>query len=538
MALSSDLGGFFTVSGSAGSSLVLDLSQTEFFLEPEPHLVAEGALRRSLAVELDSNALVDKFEIVVTAKPAIATLAAEVAQVRISGALDLIIDFGAPRTVAMVRPGGGFDLDQVMSWNGMAFAIDVPFHTSLFGSTGILDETRTERLLLKLSGNGDKAALIAETLLVLPDAPSDLELRIDDGPPVWRNSGAVRLEPGTDLSPDGFNQNGERLVDLTAALAALTGNPVAPEAKTFRLELTSRTAGRLDLAAPPERRSLRHVWRAGAANDNAPRLAFAEEGAQALPLTASGMPGDAALGEIRVTVKGVAPPERVQPPVGPDPSDLVEIVLDANRAALVRLDVDPRIASLSGLRLPLTVGPGGAQATVALWSSTAAGEPDAPVASAVSKPVPLDEGAERWVSFAFNPPVIPVGAPLWAAVLIGRGQAIWRPTLAAAVADEAGSLRIGPAAGPWYPLPALFDRRSGNEFGLLRGRLRSMGLPGKATPIAPVRLDAGLAPVEITPSDAGVRVSVPATQAARALTVTTLTAMTVTFADIDLVTTG
>ena len=79
-----------------------------------------------------------------------------------------------------------------------------------------------------LTGNGDKAALIAETLVVLPDAPSDLELRIDDGPPVWRSNGAVRLEPGTDLSLDGFNQNGQRLVDLTAALAALTGNPVAP----------------------------------------------------------------------------------------------------------------------------------------------------------------------------------------------------------------------------------------------------------------------------------------------------------------------
>ena len=60
----------------------------------------------------------DKFEIVVTAKPAIATVAAEVAQVRIGGTSDLIIDFGAPRTVAMVRPGGGFDLDQVLSWNG------------------------------------------------------------------------------------------------------------------------------------------------------------------------------------------------------------------------------------------------------------------------------------------------------------------------------------------------------------------------------------------------------------------------------------
>ena len=184
------------------------------------------------------------------------------------------------------------------------------------------------------------------------------------------------------------------------------------------------------------------------------------------------------------------------------------------------------MTNLSGLRLPLAVGPGGAQAVVALWSSTAAGEPDAPIAAGVSKPAPLDEGAERWVSFAFDPPLAAPGAPLWAAVLVGRGQASWRPTLAAADTEEAGSLRIGPAAGPWYPLPALFDRRPGNAFGLLRGRLRSTGLPGKATPIAPVGLDAGLEPVEVTPSEAGIRVSVPAASAARALTVTALAAMT------------
>ncbi len=234
----------------------------------------------------------------------------------------------------------------------------------------------------------------------------------------------------------------------------------------------------------------------------------------------------------------------MQPPVGPEPSDLVEIVLDANRAALVRLPTDTRLASLAGVRLPLAAAPGGAQATVALWSSTAAGEPDAPIPAGVSKPVPLDAGAEAWISFAFDPPFMtaPVApaaaAPLWAAVLVGRGQATWRPTLVADAADETGALRMGPAAGPWYPPPALFDRRPGNLFGRLRGRLRSIGLPGKATPIAPVRLDAGLASVEVTPNDAGVRASVPASPTGRTLTVTALAGMTVTLAGIDLVTTG
>jgi hypothetical protein len=227
-------------------------------------------------------------------------------------------------------------------------------------------------------------------------------------------------------------------------------------------------------------------------------------------------------------------------------SALAEIVLDANRAVLVRVPSDARIASLTGLRLPLAIGSGGAQATVALWSSTGAGEPHAPIPAGLSKPVALDEGPERWVSFAFDPPFVaappapPAIAPpvLWAAVLVARGQATWRPTLIADAADPTGSLRTGPAAGPWYSLPALFDPGSANVFGRLRGRLRLTGSPGKATPIAPVRIDAGLAFVEVTPSDAGVRSSIPGPAAGRTLTVTALTAMTVTLADIDLVTTG
>lgn len=546
MALPSQSRGFLTIGGPAGTFLVPDISEFALF-EPEPDLIAEGALRRSIEIELDANALVDKFEIIVTAKPAIATLAAEVAQLRIGGSgLDLIIDFGAPRTVGMVRPGGGFTIDNIMSWDGMKFGAQVAIHEPRSPKTAILQETRTERLQLNLSGDGNKAALIADTLLVLPDAPSDLELRIDDGPPVWRQNGAVRLQPGTELRSDGFNQNGQRVVDLTAALAALTGDPTTTAARRFRLELTSRTAGLLDLAAPPERRSLRHIWRAEGGGEAEPRLVFAAEGAQRLALTAAGMPAEAPMTEVRLTLKGAVPPERVLPPIGPEISDLVEIVLDANRAALVRLPIDPRLASLTAIRLPLAGAPGGAQATVALWSSTEAGEPDAPIPAGVSKPVPLDEGAERWISFPFDPPYAleppppapAVVSPLWAAVLVSRAEVTWRPTLAADVAQEPGLLRTGPSAGPWYPLPALFDREPGNVFGRLRGRLRVAGLPGKATPIAPVRVDAGLTTVDTTPSDAGVRVIVPAAVSGRTLTVTALTAMTQVLSEIDVVTTG
>ena len=387
-----------------------------------------------------------------------------------------------------------------------------------------------------MTGNGDKAALVAETLVVLPDAPSDLELRIDGGPPVWRSNGPVRLEPGADLSPDGFNQNGERRVVLTGALAALTGNPEAPAARTFSLELTSRTAGRLDLAAPAERRSLRHVWRAVVAGDAAPSLAFSEEGAEALSLTATGMPADAELGEIRLTVKGTAQPERIQPPVGPEPSvwskscSIRTVPCWCGWASI-------RNRNLSGLRLPLAVGPGGAQAVVALWSSTSAGEPDAPIASGVETGAARRRGGTLGLVR-----VRPAPRGAGRAVMGGR-------------AGREGTGELAPDAGR--------GRYRGGRLAEDRPRRRAMvsaagavrppsgqrlrpdtrpaaldGLPGKATPIAPVGLDAGLEPIEVTPSEAGIRVSVPAASAARALTVTALAAMTVTFAEIDLVTTG
>jgi hypothetical protein len=547
--------GFEISLGGGRGFLVSDFAGYLDLLEPEPQLVAEGALRRSLDLELPANALVDRLEVVVTAKPAIATLAVDVAQVRLGATgTDLVIDFGAPRTVSVVRPAGGFSIGEVRSWNGMAFAAISPAAHMTLGGTAVLPEVRTERLQLVLGGSGDKAVLIAQTMLVLPDAPSDLELRIDDGPPAWRQAGAIRLEPRASLTANGFNQDGQRLVDLTAALAALTGDPTSTETRRFRLELTSRTAGRLDLAAPVERRTLRRIWRANADGEAEARLAFAEEGTRALALSAPAMPAEAAIAELRVTLKGTPPPDRVVPPVGPPPSDLAELALDADRAAIVRLPAASGLAGLTALRLPLAVADGGAEAAVALWSGTDTGQPDAPLPKGASKPVALDAGAERWVTFPFAGPVpledTGAGSPpttLWAALLVSRGRIVWRPTSrdAAAADPAAGVLRTGPQAGPWYALPALFDPLPGNPFGQLRGRVRLAGKASPTAPIAAVQLCIGAVPadtlppsVAATPSDAGTRVTVAPGAAGRTLTVIAGAAMTFTLSDIDLVTTG
>lgn len=505
----------------------------------EPELVVEGTLQGSLALDLPANALVDRLEVIVTARPASATLAAAVAQLRLGASgQDLVVDFGTPRTVSMIRPAGGFTVATVKSWNGMAFTDVVPRPLSR-GTTAVLSEVRTERLQLLLNGNGDAAELIAGLLLVLPDAPSDLELRIDGGPPVWRHPGAVRLEPGTALGFEGFNEDGQRLVDLAAAFGALTGDPLQCATRSFRLELTSRSAGRLNVAAPAARRSLRRIWRARIDGEAEPRIGFEEEGPRSLLPQIEALPAEAVATELRLTVKGAPLPQRAVPPVGPEASDLAEIIVDPNRAAIIRLAMGSRLGLLNALRLPLAAGAGGAEATVALWSSNQAGVPDQALPKGTSQPVALDAGPERWVTFPFAAPVAMPVTPLWAALLVARGSLVWRPTaIDPADADQAaGTLRTGAQAGPWYGLPALFAELPGNPFGRLRGRVRLFGTPAAETPIAAASFGAGAATVEATPGDSGLRVIVPVSGGA-ALSVVAGAAMLLSLSEIDLVTTG
>jgi hypothetical protein len=513
-------------------------------------LLTEGALEASHEITLPGNALVDKFELLVTAHRAAHTLAQTVAQLRTGvaasgGDLSLVIDLGSPRTVSAISVPPPFKIVNVTPWTGSGFD-GLPTHLRDPAQNLVLpSEVRSERLRLEiLQGTGDVSELLGATSLVLPDSPSDLELRIDAGPPVWRHPGPAQPATATALSLDDWNNAGRRLVDVTDALAALVGDPLAQEDRTFRLTLTSRTAGFLAISVNDL--AYRRIRRADFSGQQEATLTFTEEGEKPLALTALGLPAAADVTTVRFTAVGEAPPERVLPPIGPDPSPLVELTLSPDRAGILRLPAGTGLASLTGLRLPVAVASGGAELRLALWSPPAAQQPADPLAidpdtvatspeavieAATGTAVMLDGGDEAWRTVPVAEPYdLTPGQVLWAAVLVTRGEVTWRLTTGG---NEVGRLLIGPPGGPWGALPALFQAPG---YADLRGRFRVVGLEDPEAPIAPiyVAID-GQQP--ILPNAKGVAASVANVGTERTLHVVSRTTMELRLRQVDIIST-
>ena len=237
-------------------------------------VAADGAASRSLAVQLHRNALVRRFAVRVGAARAEAVLLGNAAQVReqsaSGGRRTVVADFGTLATVASVGvlgAGGlvfatssGILIHEVKAWTGLAFARDWLYvDPPSTGATGtmhaVFGETRTERLLIEVSGADSMDELLANLWVELPDPPTDLSIRIDGGPPVWTSPGPVRPGQG------GWSADGAQTVELGPALAALAGDPDDDSLATFTLVLASRTAGRLEIAEAPGGRDLSYLAR-------------------------------------------------------------------------------------------------------------------------------------------------------------------------------------------------------------------------------------------------------------------------------------
>jgi hypothetical protein len=512
-------------------------------------LFTEGALEASHEVTLPGNALVDKFELLVTAHRAAHTLAQTVAQLRTGAAesggdLSLVIDLGSPRTVSAISVPSPFKIVNVKPWVGSGFD---RFPTHLHDPVQSLvlpSEVRAERLRLEIQGAGSVSDLMGLTSLVLPDSPSDLELRFDAGAPVWRHPGPA--QPGADaaLSLDDWNDAGRRLVDITDALAALVSDPLAQQDRTFRLTLTSRTAGFLAISVNDL--AYRRIRRANFSGQEEATLTFAEEGEKPFALAAPDLPAAAEVTAVRFAAVGEAPPERVLPPIGPDPSPLVELTLNPDRAAILRLPAGTGLASLTGLRLPVAVASGGAELRLALWSvpeaqqpadplaidpDTVATSPDAVIDAATGTAVVLDGGDEAWRTVPLAEPYdLTPGRILWATVLVTRGEVTLRLSPGG---NEVGRVLIGPPGGPWGALPALFQAPG---YADLRGRFRVVGLEDPKAPIAPiyVAID-GQQP--ILPTAKGVAASVVNVGTERTLHVVSRTTMELRLRQVDIIST-
>lgn len=514
------------VAAPAVMAIVQSQLSAEFSFIYLPYLGTTGVSLATLAppLVLPRNALVQRFDIVVGATRATRTPAQAAGQVRAydnAGVHTVIIDFGVPRTVSSVSVGGASTLKilEVAAWIGAKF--DNPFFGPVVGPSLPVDaarfssEVRTERLLVTVSAAANAATIGADLELELPELPSDLVLRINDGAPVWAHNGPAQADTSDTLSADRFNKQGKRLVPLADALNALLADPLASDQLTLAISLSVKVPGVLSLALADT-----EVWRINRqqfAGDSSTTLAFAAEGRQALPLT---LPAPAAgqqqvIKRVQFTALATPGPDRVLPPEGPAPALssvdgalLADLVLDADRAAAVRLPASPVLAELTGLRLPLAAGGDGAELRVVLWGHGADG-PAQPLPGGASEPLTLaassPAGSEAWVSVSFAKPVPldPLNPP-WAALLVSRGTLTW--ALARRTDAPGCDLRRGAPNGPWRPLPPAFTSPAGVLDAC--GRLRRVGRAPKDQPLAPwwVSLDgdAQRAPVPATAKGASV----------------------------------
>ena len=180
-----------------------------------------GAVQHTSGITLPRNALVEEFDVLVTAARATAVRANVVAQVRAGpssdtaigdNGLSVVVDFGTPRTVNAVSVPSPYKVATVKIWNGAQFVLPGIYRATVDGlivtpanptstpARAVLPaEPRTERLLIEVaSSTSDAGPLIEELSVALPDSPGDLELRINGGAPAWLHPGPVAPGPGTD----------------------------------------------------------------------------------------------------------------------------------------------------------------------------------------------------------------------------------------------------------------------------------------------------------------------------------------------------
>lgn len=562
-----------TLAGGGGGTVfqgtIVDYGEVQW-AQPISFFIANGVAQVEEAITLPRNALVDDYKVVVQALPPYQVPLSLVAQVRDGedqGLNAFVVDFGSMVSLAGLSLPSPAIISGVKAWTGAAFATRFTYprtpNQPLDGGASFT-EIRTERLLVRYTGSISADHALEDGVAYLTDPPSGLELRIDGGPPVWTHPAAVRSGTDAALNETTWNDQGKRLVDITAALRALTGDPLAPEAPvTFTLTLSARLPCLLTLArqgAP----LLRRIRRVNFAGSESTSVIAASEGVQtvSLPLPPVAAGATRRVSEVRMTAAGAFPPDRTLPPVGPDPAlgpvapggaaqvPVAELVIDPGHAICIRVATAAGLAELLGVRLPLAIGAGGAELRVTVRDRLSV-DGSVAVVSETSDPVTRDQGAEAWTSFAFKKAYpLDAAVPPWLVITAARGEA----TLAVAAAGslvgpipgviDMAEIRRGPPGGPWQALPApLTQSPASGGVIAARGRVRLVGLPSKAVPLAPlsVSLAGGSGEAPLTPTAKGVAVSlaptVPVVQATPALELTAFAPGTLTLSAIDVVTT-
>ena len=518
---------------------------------------SQGTLSAHLTLDLPGNAVVEDCKLRITAARADRAQAATIAELRAeeaSGAntLQIIVDFGTVRTVSAALLTLSGRISKVEAWNGTEFPMPPavpPFEDRRtvpdserpdLRVARFRSDVRTERLRITIVSTISQAELLGDLHVILPDSPKDLAISINGGPPVWTLPGPAAIGPDATLSTQDWNTANERLVDVTAALRALTGDPLDTTSRTFDFELTSREAGVLKIDLHVLDTSM--IRRASFNGSARTKVAFDAEGITLLPLTAPDTPPEAKAKKITFRAAGEFPPERRIPAAGPDPrmldggtDPLVQLDITPSRGVIMRLAAVNGLPSLTGLRLPLRAGSDGAELRLVPWSNAGEGriQPDAPLDDLAGDPVTLDAGsAAVWTSafFAEDLELDPANLP-WVAIVLARGS------VSIALSDGIGApIRFGPPSGPWRDMPALF---SSAEFSALRLPYRSIGDAEKPQLTAPLLFDVPGTPIVAQPLDpipAGAPLSLePGAVQNPALRITHFTAGTLDIDEVDIV---
>ena len=300
-------------------------------------LVSDGSTTATLDLSVPVNALVDQFDLVVEAARATSTVVKNVAQLRTNpapptnlgnDAHSIVIDFGSLRTVSAVTCPLNRTIVRIYPWTGSAFSGSPVYNATYTSASGTVtpetgssahqanlrSEVRTERLKVELIGDADEGELAEGMSVVLPEAPSGLELRLNGASPFWTHPAAVAPGAGTQLSADSWNDGSKRIVSAAAALAPLVGDPTSRDTLTLQFVLTVRAPGKLSLALHEQSQRLvrRLTFGSGASRE----VVYESEGLEATPIITD--PPDAGhtrdIREIRLLVLGTLPPERGRQP--------------------------------------------------------------------------------------------------------------------------------------------------------------------------------------------------------------------------------
>jgi hypothetical protein len=507
-------------------------------------LTSAAAYEVSQDLALPAGAVVTQATFTVAAgPPEHATPAGDIGTVRASSGPpgepsdELVLDFGVLRTVSSVDAPAA--ISSVKGWRGTQFDMDIASDEN--SAYVEFTEVQTERLLVKLTSQLSPASFAQDGTVTTTTPPADLELLVG-GTRAWNQAGPV---------PEGFSQD----VDVTTALQAAVdgGTPDAGGMIAVPVLLRARIPGALTLGLAEPLGYLRTyaVQFPGPANRT-----FAEEGRLAVELP---LPADASgwiVHRVLATVTATADdPQRVQPPVGPDPTAAAELVLDPDRRIVVHvppasLDVFERLVGVRVSVMPLA---GGVELSGALFedgetSNPSEPVPGGPVPKGTFTPVTLDEASEpAFVTLALPQPLkLASGTPLWFSLAATRGSAVVGLAAPAQPTPE-DELAVSPELRRVMPNGAIRTLSTAGDVRTDVLQLRLVGIPPELAPIDVIEVElagggatreavtdsalaaSGLVPLALTP---------PAARPGLALQLTATAATTVTIGPVAVVYAG